>query len=275
MIRPALMGLLALLLAPVPTEAGPPRRIVSFNLCSDQLVLLLARRERIASVSYLAADPAMSALADQARGLHLNHRQAEEILALDPDLVLTSTFTDRATTALLARLGRRVVALPPVTSLAETRAQILDVADLLGEPARGRAMVAELDAALAAVPPPAPPRARAVLFQANGWTEGPATLAGDLLRHAGLDNLAVSYGIDAYGRLPLETVLLAAPDLVVSGTMPGNAPSLGQALLDHPALRTALPDRRRVRVPEALWTCGLPQTADAVALLARARDRLR
>ncbi|WP_235031576.1 ABC transporter substrate-binding protein, partial [Geminicoccus flavidas] len=223
------------------------------------------------------ADPAMSALAEPAQGLHLNHRQAEEILALDPDLVLTSTFTDSTTTALLARLGRRVVALPPVTSLAEARAQILEVANLLGESARGRAMAAAFDAALAAVPPPAgsQPRPRAVLFQANGWTEGPATLAGDVLRHAGLDNLAASFGIDAYGRLPLETVLLAAPDLVVSGTMPGGAPSLAQALLDHPALRAALPEQRRIRMPEALWTCGLPQTADAVALLARARDRLR
>ena len=51
MIRPALLGLLALLLAPGIAAAEPPRRIVSFNLCCDQLVLLLARRERIASVS--------------------------------------------------------------------------------------------------------------------------------------------------------------------------------------------------------------------------------
>ncbi len=37
-----------------------PRRIVSLNLCTDQLVVLLADREAIASVTFLAADPVRS-----------------------------------------------------------------------------------------------------------------------------------------------------------------------------------------------------------------------
>jgi len=36
-----------------------PQRIVSLNLCIDQLVLMLAEHGRIASVSYLAADPSL------------------------------------------------------------------------------------------------------------------------------------------------------------------------------------------------------------------------
>ena len=53
---------------------SPPRRrcaqplptVASINLCADQLVLALADPEQILTVSWLAADPEESLLADQA-----------------------------------------------------------------------------------------------------------------------------------------------------------------------------------------------------------------
>ena len=43
--------------APAPA-ATPPRRIVSLNLCTDQILLDLVPRDRIAALSELVADPA-------------------------------------------------------------------------------------------------------------------------------------------------------------------------------------------------------------------------
>ncbi len=50
------------LLAATPA-AAQPQRIASMNLCTDQMVLLLADKSRIVSVSFLGADPAESPLA--------------------------------------------------------------------------------------------------------------------------------------------------------------------------------------------------------------------
>ena len=67
--RRLLCGALALLGASAALQAGSGGRIVSINLCTDQLLLLLAPRSRIASVSHLAANPLYSAYADRAGGL--------------------------------------------------------------------------------------------------------------------------------------------------------------------------------------------------------------
>ncbi len=48
---------------------GRPSRIVSLNLCADELVLRLADREQIAAVTYLASDPRGSTVAAEATGV--------------------------------------------------------------------------------------------------------------------------------------------------------------------------------------------------------------
>ena len=47
--------------------ADPPRRIVSFNVCADQLVVALADPSQIVALSPYAADPMTSVVADKAR----------------------------------------------------------------------------------------------------------------------------------------------------------------------------------------------------------------
>jgi hypothetical protein len=49
--------------------AVKPKRIVSLDLCTDQLLVELVDRTRIAAVTHLLADPAVSAIPEQGRGL--------------------------------------------------------------------------------------------------------------------------------------------------------------------------------------------------------------
>ena len=42
--------------------ASKPTRIVSLDLCADQLLIELVERERIAAVTFLADDPSTSAI---------------------------------------------------------------------------------------------------------------------------------------------------------------------------------------------------------------------
>ena len=60
-----------------------PARIVSMNVCADQLLLLLADREQIASLSFLATDISTSMMTEEAAGLPQNHGRSEEILPLE------------------------------------------------------------------------------------------------------------------------------------------------------------------------------------------------
>lgn len=256
--------------APARAAEAKARRIVSINLCTDQLVLMLARREAIASISYLARDPALSALAEKAAGIPVNHGRAEEILGFAPDLVLTGPFTGRTTTALLRRLGVRVVAIDLARSLADVRRITRTVGAAVGETARAERLIAAMDAAFAALPHPRGPRPVAAILRTDAVTAGRGTLIDAVLRAAGFDNLAARRGLSGYGYLPLEALVRAAPDVLVLSPTDPRRPAQAEAVLRHPALDRLAGRWRKVVLPGRLWTCGTPLVARAAALLAGA-----
>ncbi len=273
------LALIATALAqPSPGGArGKPSRIVSLNLCIDQLVLMVADPANIASVTWLATDPASSVMAARAAAVGLiNRGYAEEILPVQPDLVLAGQFTTPFTVQMLRRVGFNVEVLRAPVTLDDLRAQVRRVGDLVHERERAEAVVAELDARLAAAAPaPGAVAPRAAVFQPGGFTAGRGSFEHELLRAAGLANVASERGIDFYGYLSLEELLLLRPDLIVSpGYVPGR-PSIGEQVLAHPALRKAGASQRVVEVPSNLWNCPGPMNAQAVEIMAAARDQVR
>ncbi|WP_317616335.1 substrate-binding domain-containing protein [Paracoccus mutanolyticus] len=93
--------LFTMLVALAMPAGAAPRRVVSINLCTDQLALAVAAPGQLVSVSELARDPALSAMASRAAAIPSNRGRAEEVLALRPDLVLASSLGDAATVRLL------------------------------------------------------------------------------------------------------------------------------------------------------------------------------
>lgn len=84
-----------------------PQRVASIYLCADVLLVRLAERERIVSLTRFAADPALSPVADVARGIAVNRGRAEDILPLQPDLVIAG---DARTAAPPRRAAARTAA---------------------------------------------------------------------------------------------------------------------------------------------------------------------
>lgn len=254
--------------------AAKPTRIVSLNLCTDQLVLQLADRSRIASLTFNAVDPDLSYMWEAARGLPVNRGRAEEILPLEPDLVLAYRFSATAAVQLLRRLGYTVHMFDLPQSLDGVRAQIRQVAELLGERARGEALVAELDAGLKAARAPAGRRPLAAIYGPRATMPGSGTLTDAVLAAAGLENLGTRLGLAGVMQVPLETVLLAAPEVfVIEADYLGDS-SLAAGFLRHPALAHLREAAEVVRVPQRLWFCGGPQLAEAVRRVAAARARV-
>lgn len=270
MIRCAL--LFALAFAVLASSAwAKPERIVSINLCADQFLLAMADPASIASVSYFAPDPDVSSLAARARGIPVNYARAEEVLLFRPDLVLTGAFTTRTTADLLRRLNVPVHVVDVPTDLDGVRRVTVAVAEAIGEPEKGAALVADMDRRLAAIPPASASRPTAAVFRANGISRGRGTLFDDLLQKAGWRNLAADLGLVGFAYLPLETLLLAEPDLLIFGSLERAAPSLGEMLVRHPALAGARAPWRRLVVPARLMQCGTPDVVAVVEMLARAR----
>ncbi|ABC21294.1 ABC transporter substrate-binding protein [Rhodospirillum rubrum] len=285
-------AVIAALLGPPAALAAdpPPRRVVSINLCTDQLALLLAAPGQVRSVSPLAAKPELSMLADRARAIPANHGAAEEIFLMAPDLVLAGSFGAGNAVTMLRGLGMAVEVFPPATSFDDIRKDLRRMGKLLGRSARAEALIGAFDRHLAEITKAlSPARPRAAVIEANGYTFGSGTLLDEAVRAAGLDNLATRLGHSGMIALSLEALVMADPQMVVTGRrLPGAEPeggstlaraagsSLAESVLIHPAL-AGLERRGAVRVPleSRLALCGTPMVVEAVARLAAARPPSR
>lgn len=269
----AAASLLAFLLSAPVVAAEPPRRVVSINLCTDQLAMLVAGERQLHSVSALARDPESSAMSREAAAYRVNHGLAEEIFAMRPDLVLAGSFSARSTVELLRKLGLRVEEFAPAVSLDEIGAHILRMGELLGRSERAAALAAGMEeelTRLAALPPSAK---RAVAYSSNAYATGSGTLTDAAMEAAGLRNMAAEAGIVGGARMPLEMLVLARPDLVVTGTVAYDDPALAQEQFVHPAFRGLVAEGGQVNVPDGYWLCGGPFTLQAVRILAEAAGR--
>lgn len=267
-----LASAIALLGAADSASAEAPARVVSMNLCTDQLAMLLASGGQLVSVSYLAGDATVSVLAGEAGAFALNHGQAEEIFLMQPDLVLTSTYTTRATADILKRLGFRVEEFPPESSFDDIRANVRRMGALLGRQARAEELLGAMDAALADIPARSADAPTVALYYANQITSGRNTLAGDVVNRAGLINMGEKLGLDGTQKLSLEQLVMAKPDLIATHTA-YPAPALANDAQVHPAFRAALQGKNPIDIPDKYWICGGPFTVEAVKLLSDAARR--
>lgn len=249
------------MLIAAPAFSGP-QRVVSMNLCTDQLAMMLAAPGQLISVSDLARDPRMSPMHDMARDFTANHGRAEEIYLMQPDLVIAGQFASGPTVAMLRRLGIRVEVMPPAESIQDIRDHIGQMGGLLGRETAAADLLTRFDTRLERLRDNTD-RGRVALYYANGITSGRDTLAGTILTEAGFHNIAADYGIATTTTLPMELLVMADPDRLITGAKwPGQSRS--EAVLDHPALAQVAP---RSNATDRDWVCGTPYILDAIEAL--------
>lgn len=252
-----------------------PKRIVSINVCADQLVQMLAPRRDVQALSFLAGDPQMSAMADVVHGYKLIRGQAEEVLPLEADLVIAGVYSTPATVALLRRLGERIETLPMTSDLEGIRSNVRLMAGWLGHKVEGERIVADFDARLSAVGKvPEQQRPTAIVYYVNSLAAGSGTLADAVLQAAGYRNFAAEQGIVDEGYMPLERIVAHPPDVIVLGNGFQHYRSITADNLRHPALARLMEHVPHVVLPQALLMCDTPMVIDAIEMLAKARAEL-
>jgi iron complex transport system substrate-binding protein len=272
----AMLAGLVLLAGMGPAGAAGKPRIASINVCTDQLLLALADPEQILGLSPFARSAARSWAAAEAGRYPLLSGDAEDVLVLKPDLVVAGRFGRFATRELLKAKGVRVVDFDVARSLDDARAQIRQMGELTGQPARAAAAVARLDAAVLRARAAAARTAKSVLaLFRRGWIAGADSLTSSLIEAAGLVNAAGRMGYARGGFASLEAIVVARPDLLLLTDDSTFAEDQGRAFLLHPALERLYPPDRRMVVPERLTVCGGPMLAEALERLTAEIERVR
>jgi iron complex transport system substrate-binding protein len=198
------------------TVSDRPERIVTLNPSAAQTLWALGARDRVVGVSefadYLNGTTDLPVVNTAAGGVN-----TERIVALDPDLVLAPGTIPSGTVDSLREVGLTVVALNTSTSIAGVESKTRRIGRLTGEcdaAARTngwmRRHVAAVREAVADEPRPT-----ALYVFGDGYTVGADTFIHDVMRTAGVRNVAAAAGIEGYARISREVVRERNPEWLV------------------------------------------------------------
>ncbi len=209
---------------------GPPERIASRTLATDEILLEISEPERIALLSPFAGDPAFSPSAEAARRVgRVGGFSTEEILAVSPDLVFAAGFNTQETLAQLEAAGVPVLVLLDHESLAAIENNIRVVGFAIGREREAERLVESMRARLEAA------RARAgariaglrVVHYSGGVVLGGRTVFDDAIRYLGAVNLAAEKGLVGWPRISAEQVVLWNPDVIFTDSYVADVAAVG------------------------------------------------
>jgi iron complex transport system substrate-binding protein len=258
----------------LPESAVAAPRIISMNICTDQLLLALADPAQIMGLSRFSRNARQWAGPD-ARKYPILSGGAEDILVAKPDVVAASDFDKRSTREILKANGQNLVEFPIPRTLADVREQIRQMGDLAGHPERAAAEVTRLDAAIAGAKQAAAGKNfRMLPLTRRGWVPGRDSFVGAILAEAGLASAAGELGISFGGFVSMEEIIRLKPDFLVVSDGGERAEDDGRAFLLHPALERFYPNSKRIVIPERMTECGGVLLADALNALSAELKRV-
>ncbi|WP_345719710.1 ABC transporter substrate-binding protein [Qipengyuania xiapuensis] len=240
--------------------SGPT--IVSLNPCTDAILAEVAAPGQLLAISHYSKDPRASSMSESdAARFAATGGTVEEVIALEPDLVIASTFIAPATRNALEKLGFTVETFGAAATVDDSIAQVRRLAALAGREEAGAVLVGEIEQAIADLSADGN-EIEAVLWQPGGIVPGEGALVSDLMRRTGFGSYSAKRGLAQADYLPLEQVVADPPEvLLVAGSEAGQ---------EHPVLDT-LPGLRRETFDTRLLYCGGPTIIEAAARLAEIR----
>lgn len=256
-----------------------PQRIVSTNLCTDQILIRLVEPERIVSLTYLSWKPNATPpeLHHLLKNFRQNHGLAEEVLMMDPDLVIGGAFSARFTTDLLTRLDRNIFMVVPENNFEEWYDAIRAIGEKVGEPERAQRMISDFKDALAEAQAQIPPGEFPIYanLSVNNRMPGEGTLYTQVVNAGGFRTIGQHLGFTGYREISLEKLIQIPIDLISTNTPYPNAPSIQTQNLNHPLLKDiARKAGAQVDIPARYTTCTTPETIKMVKELIAARLRI-
>jgi iron complex transport system substrate-binding protein len=235
----------SLALAAAPVSAAP-RRVASLNLCTDELVLMLAAPDQIVSVTHLAQQEAETPLWRRALRYRRNDGSLLSVVPLRPDLIVTMGGGGRDRLRIAERLGIPVVDLPFAQSLGDVARGIGRLAAALGRPEAGTALLRRMTALIESAPGS---RQDAIWLGGGGRTVAASGLEAQWMALAGMRQREMQGD-----RVSLETLLVHPPAILLRSDYRQGQYSAGQRWLEHPLAREARAGRT-IPTDGRLWTC--------------------
>lgn len=223
-MRALLLLLLGLVGAQGPLGAPPgaaPQRVASLNLASDEILADILPQRRLVAVTALVDEAGTSNALGRipASVARFPKVDVERLIALRPDLVVVSEYTDADVLRALRQSGLKVHRMTGLDSLEGFKRALLELGDVVGEREGAVKLAAEFEARLGDIERKirGTPRPR-LLYWAGGFTAGSKTAFDALIRCGGGENAAAIAGISGITPLGAERAYGLDPDWLFIGS---------------------------------------------------------
>jgi len=245
-------------------KAAPPTRVASMNLSADEVLVEILPPGRLVSVTRWADARGTSNIVGRvpANVFRFQKADMERLVALQPDLVVVSEYTDADFLKLIERSGLRYHRMQGLGSVAGVRAAILDLGRAVGASSEAERLVARYDATLADLARRlAGVEKKRVLYWSGGMTAGADTAIGSLIETAGGVNVGRELGLTGIAPPGGERAFVSDPDAILVGTWPRAV----ESVKEDPLLSKlrAVRQRHIVVMPDELLVALSQYTADA------------
>ena len=264
MRRRLLLTTLVLLATAGTLSAAAPARVASMNLSSDEVLAEILPPGRLVSVTRWADAPGTSNVVGKVPPQVYRFQKAdmERLVALQPDLVVVSEYTDADFLKLIERSGMRYHRMQGLGSVAGVRAAILDLGRAVGALPEAERLVARYDTTLADLAKRlAGVQKKRVLYWSGGMTAGADTAIGSLIEAAGGLNVGRELGLTGIVPPGGERAFMSDPDVILVGTWPRAV----ESVKEDPLLSKlrAVREGRIVVMPDELLVALSQYTAEA------------
>lgn len=249
--------------------SASPQRVVSLNLCTDQLAASMLPPERLKGLSFNAADPALSLVSGVAKEYPMLQGTMEEIAQIQPDLVLMAKGQNATLQRWLEEKHIPVIALGEADSIREVQEQVATVAKALGRDEYALNLRARQNIVIGQSKLPRP-NMRVAVYYPRGFTDGQGTLIHDLITRMGGRNIAARQGQKGMDYLSLEKLVELQPEVLIIPLYDYDVVSQAEKLAQHPALKGI--KAYIVPLPGQYLTCphlGLEGVANTIAAMVR------
>ena len=205
------------------TLPAKPQAIISLTLATDEVLVDLIDTSRLKAMNKYSTDPGISNVADFAKTFPLKlSGEKEKIIELRPDLVFLADWKEKEFVQSLRDAKVPVFVFKSPDNFDDLKTAVTQIATLVGEPARGEALLASVEKRLAAVAAklkaiPTTQKLTVLSYSFYGSTYAKGTSFDALVDKAGLVNIATQAGMSGWPQVSKEKILELDPDMI---TMP-------------------------------------------------------
>ena len=243
--------------------------VVSLNVCADPYLMSFAAAKQILALAPQSLDPSLSPFSDSAAQFPSSNGGIEDLMLLQPDLVILSPYTSANKRNLIEATGIPTITIDAANRYTDARDDILILGEAIGRAPQAQQYLRELDRSLKNARQDKLKQVSLLALQRRGMTVGKGHVLDDIMQLSGAINLG-RQGNMAMSQLGLEAILEKQPDFILLSGIAHAARDRGSEILVHPRLRKQFSNKKIITLDAALTLCAGASTPRAVSQLRRA-----